>query len=512
MDTIILNSEGLKWEDVVCCLDGLPKIRLSEAARKKMIASRAVVEKIMGSEALHYGINTGFGKMATRKIEPDQWATLQENLIHSHAVGVGEPLPEKIARLTVVLHAASLAQGLSGVRPEVVEGLLALVNHGITPVIPAQGSVGASGDLAPLAHVALTLLGEGESFYRGRRQLTKAALEAEKLKPLKLEAKEGLSLVNGTESSLALACEALHRAGAIIQLADIAAAVSVEGDRASFHPFEERVVSAKKHAGNLATADNLRRMLAGSRINASHVGCGRVQDAYSFRCVPQVHGAAKETFRFVRGIVARELQSVGDNPLVFAESGDIVSGGNFHGEMLAMASDFLTIALAELGSLSERRVAVLTSPLAGEVPTQFLIENPGFNSGFMIPHVVMSALVMENRTLCMPASVDSIPTSGGQEDHVSQSFWAARKLGQVAGNVEKILAIELWAGCQAIDLVSQGLPAGKGVAAVYDYVRERMPRLTEDRQCRGQLDLMQQMVATKAPIKIAEEAVGVLQA
>ena len=511
MDEIIVSGEGLSFLEVALCLDGLPKIRLSPVARKKMLASRAVIDKKLTEDHLYYGINTGFGKLATKRIAPEQRITLQENLIHSHAMGVGDPLPEQVARLTVLLKANSLSLGFSGVRPEIVEGLLALINCGITPIIPDQGSVGASGDLAPLAHMAQVLLGEGEVFYRGKRELASVALKSEKLVPLQLAPKEGLSLVNGTEASLALCCAALHQAEKLIKLSDVAAATSVEGDRGSFHPFDARLIEARGHAGSIATADNLRRMLSGSAINKAHVDCARVQDPYSFRCVPQVHGAVKETFRFVQKTIEKELKSVTDNPLVFAETGDIVSGGNFHGEPVAFASDFLTIALAELGSISERRVALLTSPLEGEIPAQFLIENPGLHSGFFMPHVVVSSLVMENRTLCMPAVVDSIPTFGGQEDHVSQSYWAGRKLCRVAGNVEKILAIELWAACQAIDLSSEGRTAGKGVEAVYQYVRQRIPKLTEDRFLRGQLDQMLQLVATRAPIQVAEAAVGVLK-
>lgn len=450
MQTISLTGFDLDAKQVALCLFGLPKILLSEKARVQMIASRKVVEeKLLHSDNSLYAINTGFGKLAKVRIPPEKTAQIQENLIYSHAVGVGEPLPEPVSRLTVLLRANVLAQGYSGVRPEVVSLLCELVNKQITPVIPSQGSVGASGDLAPLAHVAKALLGEGEVWYQGTRRKGSEVFAKTGLKALPLQAKEGLSLINGTQVSLAIAWDVLLQTERLLKVADITGAISVEGDFASHKPFEERLIRLRPHSGALKTAANLRKLLEKSKIAEAHADCGRVQDPYSLRCIPQVHGAVKEAYQFAKKILEIELNATTDNPLVFADAGEVISGGNFHGEPIALAMDALSIALADLGSISERRVAILIDPPQNEIPTQFLIPEPGINSGFMIPQYVMSALVSENKTLAHPAMVDSIPTSAGQEDHVSMSCWAARKAKQIADNVEKILGIELWAGLKS---------------------------------------------------------------
>ncbi|MDO8526703.1 MAG: histidine ammonia-lyase [Deltaproteobacteria bacterium] len=504
MNTISINGSNLTPDQVKECLYALPKIQLALDARERMLRSRQVVEESLKSDRPVYGVNTGFGKLATTRIAPDQLSKIQENLVYSHAVGVGEPLPENVSRLAVLLRANVLAGGYSGVRPEIVSLLCECINKGVTPVIPCQGSVGASGDLAPLAHIALMVMGEGEVWHLGTRKKTGDAFAHTGLKGLSLEAKEGLSLINGTQVSLAIAWDVLLQAETLMKLADINAAVSIEGDLASFQPFEEALILLRPHPGALATASNLRKMFAGSELNVSHHDCLRVQDPYSLRCVPQVHGMAKEAFLFAQKILKIELNATTDNPLVFAETGKILSGGNFHGEPIALAMDTLSLALAELGSISERRVAVLIDPI-------FLIQDAGLNSGFMIPQVVMSALVSENKTLAHPAIVDSIPTSGGQEDHVSMSTWAARKAKQIANNVGKILSIELLAACQAIDLNGQGKKPGKGVHALHQYVRERIPMLKEDRHLSAQLEVAYQLIETGIPVSIVEKSIGVLE-
>lgn len=505
-------SGSLSLKEVALCLNALPKVALSRTAQRQMEASRKIVdEKLADSENSLYAINTGFGKLATVRIPPERIKEVQENLIYSHAVGVGDPVSEKISRLTLLLRAHVLAQGYSGVRPKLVRMCCELMNAGVTPVIPSQGSVGASGDLAPLAHVAQTLLGLGCVWYKGEIQKCEPVLKKAGLKPLSLEAKEGLSLINGTQFSLAIACDVLLQTERLLKLADITAAFSVEGDLASHKPFEERLMRLRPHPGGLKTAANLRKLLAKSEIGASHAKCPRVQDPYSIRCVPQVHGAVKEAWNFAKGILEIELNSTTDNPLIFAESGEVVSGGNFHGEPIALAMDTLAIALTDLSSITERRVALLIDPPQNEIPTKFLIPDPGLNSGFMIPQYVMSALVSENKTLSHPAMVDSIPTSAGQEDHVSMSPWAARKAKQIANNLEKILGIEMLAAAQAIDLSSGGKKPGEGVYALHSYLRERIPMLKRDKELSAQLELAYAMVESDIPITVTEEVIGPLE-
>lgn len=508
---LILSGDGLSFDEVAFFLNELPLVELSKSAKEKMRASRAVVEKKLTDGKAHYGINTGFGKLATSRISLDQLKELQENLIFSHAVGVGEHLPVSVARLALLLHANCLSRGYSGIRVEVVESMLDFLNHQITPVIPEQGSVGASGDLAPQAHMALALMGEGDVYYQGALMPAAEALQQAGLKPVRLEAKEGLSLINGIEVSGAIACEAILAAEKMIKLADIAAAISMEGDRCSFSPLDVSLVALRPQNGIQRTAHNLRELLANSEINQSHADCHRVQDPYSFRCTPQVHGAVKEAYYFAKNILANELKGVTDNPLVFVDQETIISGGNFHGQTIAMAADFLAIAVAELGSIAERRVFVLNSPLEGEIPSQFLTNEPGLNSGMAIPHVVMASVMMENRSLAIPASIDSASTFGGQEDHVSQSCWAARKLKKVVSNIEEILSIELLAGMRAIKLASAGLKAGEGVAEVYQLISDNISLEFSDRQLPEQLHVVRSIVRNGEVLKRVENKIGALE-
>ena len=508
MKKIILTGEALTLSELKTFLTEKVQVEIAPSVTKKLYDVRKFVEEKAASNVAHYGINTGFGRLASKKIPQHELELLQRNIILSHAVGVGEPMPLELSRLMMLLRAHVLAQGYSGICAETLQLLVALLNHDITPVIPCQGSVGASGDLAPLAHIGLTLIGEGEVFFQGKKVAASKALQTAALQPITLKAKEGLALVNGTQAILAYAVAAVLKAENLLKSSDVIGALAVEGDLASISPFDERIHQLRPHPGQIATAKNIRTLLANSEIVAGHVNCHRVQDPYSFRCIPQVHGACKDAYRYVRQVVECELASCTDNPLLFPEDDAILSGGNFHGEPVAMAMDMLAIALAELASISERRVAILIAPLDQELPTSFLVPNSGLNSGMMIPHVVMSALVSENKTLCHPASVDSIPTSGGQEDHVSMGTWAARKALQVAQNVEKVLGIELLCAAQAIDMHPEQHHAGKGTKPVYQAVRNVAPAITGDRAFYVDMSNCIDLLVSGAVVKTAETALG----
>lgn len=487
------------------------QVEVPSSILKRLDKSRAFVDEKLKSGEPYYGINTGFGLLADTLIQDSDLKKLQENLIVSHAIGVGEPLPSEIVRLMMLMRANVLAMGYSGVRPCVLELLVEMINRDIVPVIPEKGSVGASGDLAPLAHLALSLIGKGEVLYKGSKTPSSEAFTKEGLVPIKLMPKEGIALINGTQAMTACGLAALIRACNLLKVSDITGALAVEGDRASQKPFDARIHKLRPHPGQSLTAENIMKLIDGSAIVASHANCRRVQDPYSFRCIPQVHGAAKDAVMFVLDTVIRETGSCTDNPLIFADDGDIISGGNFHGEPLAIALDLLAIAVSELGSISERRVAILTSPLSGELKTKFLVPNPGLNSGLMIAHVTMSALVAENKVLSHPASVDSLPTSGGQEDHVSMGMTAAWKALRVIENVEKILAIELFACAQAVDLQRQWGSPGRGTAAAYDLVRREVPYIDGDREYAGDVGRCVELVVSGRLVDAVEKVCGQLR-
>ncbi len=505
--TIKIDGKGFSFDELRGFISG-ERAEASRGAISRIEKVRKFVEGKLASEEAYYGINTGFGNMASCHISHDDLEKLQENLIISHAVGVGDPLPPDIAKLIMLLRANVLAAGYSGIRPETFHLLVNMMNRDLIPVIPEKGSVGASGDLAPLAHLALTLIGRGEVFYKGLIMPAVEALRSERLEPIKLQAKEGIALINGTQAIAAIGCMAHIRMENLIKVADIVGALSVEGDLASVSPFDERIHKLRPHPGQISTAANVRKLLRDSEIIADHENCGRVQDPYSFRCIPQVHGAVKDAVSYSREVVAREIGSCTDNPLLFAKDDEILSGGNFHGEPLAFAMDMLAIAAAELGSISERRVAVLTTPIEGEIPTKSLVPNPGLSSGLMTPHVTMSALVSENKVLAHPSSVDSIPTFGGQEDHVSMGTIGARKALQIIENVEQILAIELFAACQAIDLQCKHGRPGKGTAAVFDLVRKDIAKIDEDREYRLDINRSIELVRNGEVVAAAESACG----
>ncbi len=477
-------------------------VDLAPATVTRMNASRAVVERLLASGATAYGINTGFGKLASVRISSEQVRQLQANLVRSHASGVGPPLSETETRAMMLLRANALAKGLSGVRPIVVETLVKMLNAHVHPVIPSQGSVGASGDLAPLAHLAHVVIGEGRAIYRGEALAGGEAMNRAGIPPLALEAKEGLSLLNGTQGMLALLSLALHEADILADTADVAASLSLDALRGSPGAFDARIMHARAYPGAATTARNLAHLNEGSQIRESHRAAEkdpRVQDAYSLRCTPQVHGAVRDSLAQAREIAAVELNSATDNPLVFvrdANSGDIVSGGNFHGQPLAMAADQVAVAIATLGGICERRIEQMTNPLTSMLPA-FLTPDPGVNSGFMVTQITAAALTSENKALATPHSVDSISTSGNQEDYVSMGMSGARRLERMLKNLRYTIAIELLCACQGIDLLAP-LQTGKLARKAHEAVRAKSRMLSVDRPLAPDIEAVSALVAEGA--------------
>jgi len=461
-----------------------------------MLASYRVIQRAAAQPEPVYGVNTGFGKLADQRIPLSDIRQSQLNLLRSHAAGVGDPLTREETRGMLLLRANVLARGYSGVRPLVVDYLLTLLNRDVLPLIPSRGSVGASGDLAPLAHLALVLIGEGEAFIGSRRVSGRAALARVGLKPLDLEAKEGLSLVNGTQAMLSLGLLALYRCEKLVDAADVAGALSLEALKGTPVAFDARIHRLRPYRGQIAVAANLRALLADSEIRTSHLSCQRVQDAYSLRCMPQVHGAVRDALEYARATLAVEISSVTDNPIVFPDRGEVLSGGNFHGQPLGLVLDHLAIAMTELASISERRIERLTNPEYGDLPP-FLSPHPGLNSGFMMAQVTAAALASENKVFSHPASVDSIPTSGNREDHVSMGMGSALKLKQILTNAEQILAIELLCAAQGIDF-HRPLRPGRGSRQVMRLIRGRVPRLDQDRPLAPDIELVHALLANGA--------------
>jgi histidine ammonia-lyase len=505
-----LTGENLTATDVWAVAVEGAEATLADEAHGQMLAARAVVERAAHGATEHtYGVNTGFGRFVSKSIPEELTQELQLRLLRSHACGVGEPYPDEIVRAAMLLRANALAKGRSGARPEVVELLLECLNGGVLPHVPSRGSVGASGDLAPLAHLALPLVGEGEAWFDGERLDGGAALARAGLEPVRLEAKEGLSLVNGTQFMAAFGALGLVRARRLAKAADIACALSLEalqGSRSSFLP---QVHALRPLRGQLSAAANVLTLLEGSAINESHRWCDKVQDAYSLRCAPQVHGASRDLLDYVDYTVSVELNAATDNPLVLVEDELLVSNGNFHGQPVAFALDAMAMAVAELASISERRVERLVNPNLSEGLPPFLTTDGGLNSGFMIPQYVAASLVSENKVLAHPASVDSIPTSAGQEDHVSMGNAAGLKAWQVLANVEWALAIELLAGAQAVEFLAP-LEPGAGVAAAREFVRSLSPRLTEDRPLSGEIDAVAAAIRDGSFVSAVEDVCGEL--
>ncbi len=487
---------------------GGARVQLAEAARERVAASRALVERMVAEGEPVYGVNTGFGKFQAVRIALGELRALQRNLLVSHAIGVGEPLPSEVVRGMLLLRAQALAVGASGVRPELIERLLAFLDEDVHPVVPSQGSVGASGDLAPLAHMALPVIGEGEVEHRGRVRPAGEVLAELGMEPLELEAKEGLALVNGTQAMASLLALVLLDADVLVRSADVAAAMSVEALKGSHRPFDEAVARLRPHPGAATVATNMRALLRDSPLNASHADCDKVQDAYSLRAVPQVHGAVRDALTYVRGVLETELASVTDNPLLIVEEGRALSAGNFHGEPLAFAADHAKVALAELANIAERRVEQMLNPALSGLPA-FLAADGGLDSGLMISQYTAAALVSENKVLAHPASVDSIPTSANQEDHVSMGTIACRQARMVLENVTWVIAIEVMSAAQALDFRA-GLRPGVGVHAAHQRVRRELPHLERDVYLRPGLDAVRELVRSGELVRSAEEAAGAL--
>jgi histidine ammonia-lyase len=517
-DTRTLSGDGLTLADAAGVLSGrVRRLALADDARRRVVHSRLCVEHLLEHGETIYGVNTGFGKLANVRIADADVLALQENLLRSHAVGRGKLLPPGVARLVLALRVQALARGLSGVTPELLDRLIALFNAGVVPAVPEQGSVGASGDLAPLAHLSLVLIGEGRAWLlppgdvtrlRARPSAGGAVLAATGLTPYQLQAKEGLSLINGTQVSTALLADALVRSWSLARVADVAGAMTVEACKASQRPFDARLQAARPHPGQADCAANLRRLLADSQVMASHADCGKVQDAYSMRCMPQVHGAFRDALTHVTAVVEREMNSATDNPLVFPDTGEVISGGNFHAQPVAQAADLLAAALADLASISERRVENLVNPDLSGLPG-FLTPHPGLNSGMMLVQVLAAALVAENRANAFPAGTDSVPTSANREDHVSMATLAARKARAAATNTARVLACEVLCAAQGLEF-HRPLRPGLGVAAAYDAVRRRVTPLDRDRTLHRDLARVEKMIGTGALQAAAEAVCGPL--
>jgi histidine ammonia-lyase len=527
---ILLDGSTLTIEQLLAIADRGETVALADAARDRVQASRAVVDRRARGDQPAYGINTGFGSFADVKIAPEALGTLQSNLLRSHAAGLGDPLPARAVRATMALRANVLAKGFSGISVETLEALIALLNHRVHPRVPSRGSVGASGDLAPLAHLALVLIGEGEVLddqegtarARGERseerreqsdslrswrapRLNISGAEALKragLAPIQLGPKEGLALINGTQPSTAVLALALAGAEQVARAADIAAALSIDALRGSIHPFEARIHDARPFRGQRTAAANIEALMRGSGINSSHEHCGKVQDAYSLRCAAQVHGATREALRFIRETVLVEANSATDNPMVFADTGDIVSGGNFHGAPIAIAADLLAAALVPLATISERRTDRLVDPTLSGLPA-FLTRDGGLKSGYMLAQVTAAAVASEMKSLAHPAGVDTIPTSANKEDHVSMSMTAALKAETSVSRAREVVAIEILCACQAIDLLAP-LVSSPALQRVHQLVRSRVPTLDDDRAPSPDIAAITVLIATDA----LEEACG----
>jgi len=507
-DRIILDGHGLTLTDLKGIARDNKEVKVSETALGRITRARALVDKWVGHGERIYGVTTGFGALSDVTISFEDTKTLQTNILLSHAAGMGNPASADVVRAMMALRINDFCRGNSGLRLETIEKLAELLNAGIVPVVPEKGSVGASGDLVPMAHLSLVLIGKGEAFLDGQRMSGAKALAARGVAPLVLEAGEGLALINGTQFMIALGCLALYDALNLCKHADIAASMSLEtlmGTRTAFDP---RIHRARPHTGQMKAAQNMLRITQNSEIISSHHDCSRVQDAYTLRCSPQVHGASWDALSYVDRVIRVEMNASTENPLIFPESGEFLSGGNFHGQPLALACDFLGIAIAELANISERRIERLVNPQLSGLPA-FLVEDGGLNSGFMIAQYAAASLVSENKVLAHPASVDSIPTSANKEDHVSMGAAAAKKCRDIVRNVEQVIAIELLCAAQGIDLFTN-IKAGDGTLAAYEKIREKVAYMTEDRQLSIDIDTVRQMLSTGCIARAVEEKVGQL--
>lgn len=507
MKKVLLDGNSLTIEDVANVSRNDYEVQLSDDAIDNVIKSREIVEKYVNEEKVVYGITTGFGKFSDVVISKDEAKTLQRNLIISHSCGVGEPLDEEIVRGIMLLRANALAKGYSGIRLETLNTLIEMINKGVHPVVPEKGSLGASGDLAPLSHMVLVMLGEGEAFYKGTRMPGKEAMALANIPTIELTSKEGLALINGTQVMTAIGALAVYDAINLSKIADITAALTVEALYGIVTAYDENVHQVRPHIGQINTARNLLKVLQDSNMTTEQ-GDVRVQDAYVLRCLPQIHGASKDAIEYVREKIEIEINSATDNPLIFRHEDKVISGGNFHGQPMALSFDFLGIALAELANVSERRLERLVNPALSGLPA-FLVEKGGLNSGFMIVQYSAASLVSENKVLAHPASVDSIPSSANQEDHVSMGTIAARKARAILDNTRKVLAMELLGACQAIDLrENKGL--GKGTKIAYELVRKEISRLEDDRIMYKDINKCETLLKSNIINEKVEECIGKL--
>jgi len=506
--TVTVDGASLTIEDVVRVARHTERVELANSAREGILSSRGVVDAAVKAGRTVYGVNTGFGDLAQVTIAKGDLSRLQLNLIRSHSVGVGPPFSSDIVRAMMLLRANALAKGYSGVRPQVIETLLDMINRGVIPVVPQQGSVGSSGDLAPLAHMVLVLIGEGEAYYDDAKLDGASAMKRAKIKPVVLEEKEGVSLINGTQPMTAVGALTVHDAMALVKDASIAAALSLEALRGTRKAFDERIHSVRPHKGQLAVAKAMRTLLVDSEINRSHANCGKVQDAYSLRCIPQVLGASLDAVRYARTVIQVEINSATDNPLVFSDTEEVISGGNFHGEPIALAMDFLGIALSEIANISERRVNRLVDPKLSGLPA-FLTRESGIQSGMMIAQYTAAALVSENKVLAHPASVDSIPTSADQEDHVSMGTIAARKASQILENAQNVIAIEYMCAAQGVDLLSPLKPS-EPLQKAMSVIRSSVRTLQDDRPLQSDIAQIRALMKSGAIMNEVERITGSL--
>jgi histidine ammonia-lyase len=500
--------QGMTLEDLVNISRQGVKVQLSEGSKKRIEKTRQLIEQLVQEEKSIYGVTTGFGALSDVAISKQDTRQLQKNILMSHAAGVGGALDQEAVRAVLALRIKDLARGHSGIRLETVQHLITLLNQGVCPVIPEKGSVGASGDLAPLAHLSLVLLGQGEAFYKGRRISGLEALNLCGIKPLRLEAAEGLALINGTQVMTAIGGLAVYDALELSKLTDIAAAMSLEVLMGSRMEFDPRIHQARPHPGQAVAADNMYRIIQDSEIITSHRDCYRIQDAYTLRCSPQVHGAGKDAITYVKKVIETEMNSSTNNPLIFPESQEFLLGGNFHGQPVALAMDFLCMAVSEFANISERRIERLVNPKLSGLPA-FLVSDGGLNSGFMIAQYTAASLVSENKVLSHPACVDSITTSANKEDHVSMGTISARKCREIVKNAENVIAIELLCGAQALDLFTN-LKPGEGTLAAYTIIRDAVSHLDNDRVLSKDINTIKQLMRSGKILKSVEKKVGKL--
>jgi histidine ammonia-lyase len=508
MKEICLGMDGMKIADLVAVARQGARVTLSKGSKKRITATRRLIDQWVKQGKAIYGVTTGFGALSDVSISRKDTRKLQENILMSHSSGVGKPLEGEVVRAIMALRIKDLARGHAGIRLETVRHLVTLLNQGVCPVVPEKGSVGASGDLAPLAHLSLVLIGLGEAYYRNRKMSGKTALKHCGLAPIQLEAAEGLALVNGTQVMTAIGALAVSDAIRLAKLTDIAAAMSLEVLLGSRTEFDSRIHQIRPHSGQIRAADNMDRIVQDSEIISSHKDCDRIQDAYTLRCSPQVHGASRDAIAYAKKVVETEMNASTNNPLIFADTKEFLLGGNFHGQPVALALDFLSMAISELANISERRTERLVNPNLSGLPA-FLVKDGGLNSGFMIAQYTAAALVSENKVLSHPASVDSIPTSANKEDHVSMGTIAARKCRDIVKNTENVIAIELLCGAQAMDLFTNMKP-GKGTLAAYDVIRKAITPLETDRVLARDITAMRQLMQSGDLVDAVEKKIGKL--